>query len=363
MAKDYYKILGVSKDASDEDIKKAYRRLAHQHHPDKAGGNEAKFKEINEAYQILSNRDKRAQYDRFGQAFQGGTPPWGQGGFGGEGMRWDAGFGDDFSDFGDIFESIFGSFGGRRRQTYTHGSDIEVAVELTLEQSFRGTKYKVGVRTNISCRACQGLGYEKSKGLTACTVCQGRGEIREQKKTFFGNFSQVRVCPSCDGRGQIPNHPCGQCKGHGRVMGVHDVVIDIASGVEDGQIIKVTGGGEVGERGSASGDLYVVVKIKTHPIFERRKHDLAMVKDIRLTEAFLGKKIELEDLSGEKFHVKIPNGFNLREPFKVSGRGMPRFGLGSGSGRGDLFVTFNLKVPHTLSAHAKKLLEGLDGEL
>jgi molecular chaperone DnaJ len=368
MAKDYYKILGVPKNASEEEIKKAYRRLAHQYHPDRPGGNEAKFKEINEAYQVLSNKEKRAQYDRFGQVFEGQSGPASGGGgwpygFGPEGFRWEGGF-EDWGDLSDIFESIFEQFGGRRRRTYTQGSDIEIVQEITLEEAFSGVRKKIRYETYTACDTCGGLGYDKKQGLRQCSMCHGRGEIRVERKTFFGNVSQIRTCTECGGRGEVPNKSCSVCRGTGRVISSKEVIVEIAPGIEDGQIIKIKGAGETGERGGGAGDLYVVIKIKPHPIFERRKNDLYMVKEISITEALLGKEIICSDISGEKFSVIIPPGFNFREKLKVPGRGMPRFGSLSGHlGRGDLYITFNLKLPKHLSNRAKKLLEELDKEL
>ena len=209
-----------------------------------------------------------------------------------------------------------------------------------------------------------GLGYEKKSGLRNCPTCKGAGEVRVERKTFFGNVSQVKVCGECNGRGEVPNNPCSTCKGKGRALKEREISVEITPGVEDGQIIKIKGVGEAGERGGGSGDLYVVVRIKSHGIFERKKNDLYMVKDVAATQALLGKKIECDDISGEKFYVEIPSGFNFQEKFKVPGRGMPRFGSISGHlGRGDLHITFNLKLPKHLSSKAKKLLEDIDKEL
>lgn len=374
MAKDYYKILGVAKAASEEEIKKAYRKLAHQYHPDKTTGNETKFKEISEAYQTLSDKKKRAQYDRFGRV-QGETsvPGWGnfsaQGGpasgwgFDGNGVHWDVGLGDEMFDFGDIFESVFGQFGGKRRQTYTHGSDLETVLELTLEEAFRGAKRNIRVETFLSCSECGGQGFDKSKGVSNCEKCQGKGEIREQRRTFFGNFSQVKTCPDCYGRGQKPNKSCEVCKAKGRILSAREILIDIASGVEDGQVVKVKGAGEAGERGGTSGDLYVLVKIKPHPVFERKKNDLFTLKDVNINEALLGRKIALIDISGEKFYFTVPEGFNFKDRLKIEGRGMPRFGsFTSELSRGDLYLLLNLKLPKNLSPKAKKLLGELEDE-
>ncbi len=362
MSDDYYKILGVTKEASEEEIKKAYRRLAHKYHPDKPGGDGERFKKINEAYQVLSNKEKRSQYDRFGGVFPGGgegyeTP------FGGfPGFNWNFDFGDETFDWGDVFDNFFSQFkGGVRRQTYTAGSDVEVRQEITLEEAFRGLRKKINFRTNLACEECGGLGYDKAKGLVSCSVCQGRGEIKEQKKTFFGNFAQIKTCPACFGRGEVPNSSCPVCSGVGRISGLREVSINVNAGVEDGQLIKVPGAGEDGERGGKAGDLYVVVNVKSHPVFSRQKNDLYLTVETRLTDAMLGKEIKLKDVGGEHFAVRVPPEFDFKEKLRVPERGMPVFGM-SGK-RGDLYVSFSLKTPKKISSKAKRLLEDLDGEL
>jgi len=369
MTKDYYKILGVEKGATEDDIKKAYRKLAHQFHPDKPSGNEQKFKEINEAYQILSNKEKKAQYDRFGQVFEGGSGSGVQGqnpfagfGFDGSGFRWSGG-GEEMGDFGDIFEGIFEQFGmgGKRRKTYKSGSDIEAQIQLSLEEAFVGVKRKLEYKTYLSCVVCGGVGFDKKAGLENCATCQGKGEVREQRQTFFGNFSQVVMCPKCSGQGQIPNKVCGVCGGAGRKLERKSVDIEIAPGVEDGQIITIKGAGEAGERGSGGGDLYVVVRVKPHNFFERKKVDFYITEEIKITDALLSKKIPIKDINGEIYHITIPTGFNLKDKLKISGKGMTRFG--SVAQRGDLYVSFNLKILKSLSTKAKKLLEELDGEI
>ncbi len=368
MAKDYYKILGVPKTSTEDDIKKAYRKLAHQHHPDKQGGNEGKFKEVNEAYQILSNKEKRAQYDRFGQVFeggQGGSNPFAGGfstsDFGGFSAGF-GGFGGENGDLNDIFETIFEQFGGasgHRRKTYAQGSDIEIIQELTLEEVFRGVNRRINFKTYLVCGDCQGLGHDKSKGFEICDACGGRGEVNVERKTFFGQFSQVRVCSECSGSGQLPKSPCPKCKGKGRVSGNREANVSIAPGVEDGQIIKLQGAGEAGERQGGVGDLYVIVRVKPHSVFIRKKEDLYLTKDIGIAEALLGKDILIADVSGEIFPVKIPGGFSLQEKMKMAHRGMPKLGSSS---HGDLYISFNLKLPKHISGKAKKLLEDLEGE-
>jgi len=364
MQKDYYKILGVSRDASAEEIKKAYRKLAHQYHPDKSTGDEGKFKEINEAYQTLSNKEKRSQYDRFGTTFQGGgAAPGGGFGFDPNNMNW-----GDFQggDFGDIFESIFEQFGGgfpggrTRRQTYRQGSDIQAIREITLEEAFKGIRTKIEFKTQVLCDACKGKGHNPDKGFSECSTCRGQGEVRVERRTVFGNFAQVKACDDCFGTGQIPKEKCDKCKGTGRVSGTRTVDLDIAPGVEDGQVIKVSGAGESGERGGGTGDLYVVVRVKPHETFTRKGPDLFMKQEISFTDVLLGNKQTAKDVGGNKFSYEIPKDFNFDKPLKVKGKGMPKFGSLS---RGDLYVTFSLKRPRKLSRKAKNLLEDLGKEL
>lgn len=363
--RDYYEVLGVSRGASEEDIKKAYRKLAHQHHPDKTGGTDVKFKEINEAYQVLGNKEKRSQYDRFGHAFQGGAGPqqgWnpfaGQGG----GFDWNMNFGgQDTGDFSDVFESIFEQFGGRpKRQAYTHGSDIEVLRDISLEDAFLGIKESVTLKTRIVCESCGGAGHEKGSSMKTCGTCKGRGEVREEKRTFFGNFAQVRGCPDCHGRGQVPEKICKSCKGAGRVSGERMIPLAIAPGVEDGQVIKIKEMGEAGERGIPGGDLYVVVRVKKHRTFERSRSDLHVEKEIPVVDALLGTRMEMEGIGGEKIAFSVPSGSHFHEALKIGGHGMPRFG---GSGRGDLYIMLKIKTPRSLSERARKLLEELKGQL
>src|SRR3989339_77892 len=243
MSNDYYKILGVEKNASDDDIKKAYRKLAHQHHPDKKGGDEKKFKEINEAYQTLSNREKRAQYDRFGNAAHGGAGgPGGFGGFSQGGFGFDF-QGGDFGDLGDIFEAFFDGMGGQKRRTYAHGSDMEMTQDITLEEAYAGVEKTISYKVNVRCASCNGLGHDVKATFSQCKKCDGRGEVRETRSTFFGNFAQVKTCAECHGIGQVPDKRCAGCSGSGVVRGEKKIAVKILPGIADGQIIKMVGGG------------------------------------------------------------------------------------------------------------------------
>lgn len=362
---DYYKILGIEKNASEEDIKKAYRKLAHQYHPDKASGNAEKFKEINEAYQVLSNKDKRAQYDRFGRVFSsgGGSASGGNGPFG-NGFEFGFGFDpsnlEDLGGISDIFDAFFEGLGVRKRKSYHRGSDVEFVQELTLEEAFRGAEKKIKTRFFIPCGQCNALGYFSDAGTAECATCSGRGEIKESRSTFFGSFSQVRTCPKCSGTGQIPNKICSICKGVGRLMAQKELTMEITPGVSDGQLIKLPKAGEAGERGAEAGDLYVRIRIEPHKIFSRESDDLSVKKEVNLLDILLGIKIEVPTIGGNKIYVEIPANFNFKEKLKISGEGMIKFG---GMGRGDLYLELETKTPKKLSAKAKKILEDLKREL
>jgi len=360
MAKDYYKLLGVDKNASEEEIKKAFRKLAHQYHPDR-GGDEKKFKEINEAYQVLSNKEKRSQYDRFGRVFDGfsagggSASDWDFGNFGFEGFNFEG-----FSDFGDIFESFFGGLGFKKRRAYKRGADLEVVTEITLEEAFKGVEKTVKYETFEACKTCSGLGHFEESGFAICSTCDGRGEIKESRNTFFGSFNQVRVCAKCHGAGRIPNKICSVCKGSGRIRAVKEVKVRIAPGIADGQMIKIIKSGEAGERGAEAGDLYVAVRIKPHAVFARLGDDLLIKKEIKLIDIFLGKKIEIKTISAKKLNIEIPEGFNLKEKLRVPNEGMPRF---NGHGYGNLYIELEIRSLKKLGAKAKKLLEDLEKEL
>lgn len=371
--KDYYSILGIQKTASDDEIKKAYRKLAHLHHPDKAGGNEAKFKEINEAYQVLSDKNKRAQYDRFGTADPMGGFGGGAGGFNGAqwggfpgGGQWNnVGFDPsqfgDMGDFGDIFETFFEGMGGRpRRKTYEKGSDLEMQEQVTLEEAFKGIMKTVRLKTLVACAKCDGKGAEPGSGFEKCSTCDGQGQVREQRRTFFGSFSQVKACTKCHGTGEVPKKPCSACKGAGRVESTREVQINIVAGIEDNQLIKVRGMGEAGERGTASGDLYVRVRVKPHQVFARHGADLVITQELKLIDVLLGKTIAVPVISGGTITVEIPAGFNLKENLRISGQGMPHIGSRS---RGDLLVNFVIKAPKKPNAKVKELLEKLEEEI
>lgn len=366
--KDYYEILGVEKNAPQEKIKEAYRKLAHKHHPDKAGGDEKKFKEINEAYQILSSAEKRAQYDRFGHAFDhanfGGQNPFanGENPFAGFGFDFNFGDGgtnyDNLSGFGDIFDAFFEGLGiKKKRRAYSRGADLEITQEITLEDAFRGVNKKINFETFAVCSKCGGMGYFEKQGITECSACDGRGEIQETKRGFFGNFSQIKQCHKCFGSGKIPNKLCDTCSGKGRTKQEKNIEIHIAPGTANGQLIQVAGAGEAGERGTESGDLYIRVMIKPHHYFARINDDLLVKKDLNMMDILMDKKIEMPTIAGGKINVEIPENFNFRERLRIDGQGMPKLGSHR---RGDLYVEFNVRAPKKMNAKAKKILEDLE---
>lgn len=378
MEKDFYKILGIDKSASEEDVKKAYRRLAHKYHPDK-GGDEKMFKKVSEAYQVLSNKDKRAQYDRFGRVFSagGGSAPGGDGSFGGAwdfggfsakggpAEGWEFGFDpstfDDMGSMGDIFDAFFEGIGvKRKRRSYHRGSDLEFVQEITLEEAFRGVNKSIRFKTHLACAECEGIGHFPKSGFTQCAQCDGRGEIQESRQTFFGNFNQVRACAKCNGTGKIPNKICAKCSGTGRVESDRVVEIAIAPGVDEGQLIKVQKAGEAGERGAESGDLYVRIKVKPDQIFARSGDDLSTRQGIQLIDLLISRLVEVRTISGSIIKVDIPFNFKLGDQLVVQGEGMPKLG---GYGRGKLLVDLEVKMPKKITLKARALLDELRREL
>lgn len=350
----YYEVLGVNKAATQEEIKKAYRKLAHKYHPDKAGGDEKKFKEINEAYQILADSQKRSEYDRFGRVSSGGGNTSGFGsGF--EGVNWDINFGgfDNVGDLNEVFESFFEGLGVRpKRKAYRRGSDLEIGVTITLEEAKQGKKINLDYETQLTCATCQGAGSDTKAGSKKCEYCDGRGEIRESRNTFFGNFAQVVTCKHCQGFGQIPNKVCATCKGAGRTYGNRKANLEIRPAIENGQLIKIKGMGEAGERGTESGDLYVKVRVLPHSKFERRGNDLYTVLPVNVLDILLNKKIKVDTLSGGKTEVKIPLGHYLTSDIRIKSEGM--------TSDGDLIVRLNPYTPKDIPAAAKSLLSELE---
>jgi len=362
MGKDYYKILGVERTASEADIKKAFRKLAHEHHPDKSNGNADKFKEINEAYQVLSNKEKRSQYDQFGSGFdQAGGPAWGQGGpFGGAysganpfggGFQQTADF--DF-DLGDIFSSFFGGQASSRSRS-KRGGDIQIDIELDLKDVVFGVSKKISIRRQTVCNSCQGSGAKDKSSLKTCTTCQGKGQVIT---TILGQFRTQTVCPDCAGRGQIVKDPCHECSGSGIIAKTTDLVMEIPGGIEDGQSIRLSGQGNSGPHGQAAGDLYATIHIKADKRFERVGDDLIRHIEIPFTLAVLGGEIEVDTIDA-KVNLKIPSGTPSNKKFILRNKGVTKL---RAKGRGDQIVIVNVEVPTKLSKKQKQLLEELAKE-
>ena len=354
--KDYYQILGISRGASSEEIKKAFRKLAHKYHPDK-GGDEKKFKEINEAYQVLSSQEKRAQYDRFGQVFEQGDP---RQGFNFEDI-WKQHKGSSYNfDFGDL-ESLFEDFFGtpQKRRTKSQGNDIRVDIEIPLEETLKGQNRGFVLHKWVKCSRCDGVGAEPGTKLDECFSCRGIGEVQQIKKTFLGTFTQYVICPECQGEGNRPKTPCNVCQGEGRIKEKERIEVFIPAGIDSGQIIKVMGKGEAGRKKNRPGNLYLKIFIKPHPIFERKGDDLYLFQSIPFSLAVLGGEIEIPTLEGKKFLLKIPVGSSPGKILQIPGKGIPHF---SHYGRGSLYVQLQIQIPKRLTRKQKELLNKLKQE-
>jgi len=352
MAKDYYSILGITKNASEDDIKKAFRKLAQKYHPDKKGGDEAKFKELSEAYTVLSDKKRRAEYDTYGKTFAGGGP---QGGFGGfdfgnfEGSNQ----GQQFEfDLGDIFGEFFGNGGGRARR----GRDISIDIELTFRESVFGAERRVLISKISTCDTCSGTGAKPGSALSTCATCNGKGEMRETRNTFFGAFTSTRLCPRCHGRGQVPETPCSVCHGEGAYKREEEIHIMVPAGVGDGEMIRMPGRGEIAPGGSA-GDLYVKLHVKQDPAFVREGNNLLTALPVKLSDALLGGTYAVPSLE-DNVPVEVPAGIAHGEIVRIRGKGVP-YGRGN---RGDLLVRVDIQFPKKLSKSARELIEKLRTE-
>ncbi len=358
MAKNYYEILGVPKGASADEIKKAFRVLAHKYHPDKKTGDAEKFKELNEAYSVLSNEKKRAEYDSYGRVFnEAGGNGSQQGGFqGGAGFE-----GFDFSgfqngnfqgfDFGDIFGDIFGGAthgGGRPR-----GRDISIDIEILFADSVFGTERKILFKKTAVCLTCSGSGAKAGSEMIICTTCNGKGQVHETKRSFMGSFSSVKTCSVCRGSGKMPKDKCQTCHGHGVHERQEEISVAIPAGMNDGEMIRMTGGGEA-VAGGTSGDLYIKVHIKPHPDFKKEGANLVTDMKVKLTDAILGAEYKLKTLDGD-LAVVIPEGVTFGEILQVKGKGVV---LGKGK-RGDLLIKVRIQLPTKLSKESKKIVEEL----
>ena len=349
MAKrDFYDVLGVNKNASPEELKSAYRKLAVKYHPDKNPGDKAsedKFKEASEAYGILSDQEKKQNYDNFGHAaFEGGggRQSGGFGGFGG-------------ADFSDIFEDFFGDFGssGRsrgRRNTSNKGSDLRYDLSITLEEAYEGKKQDIKFSTTEKCNTCKGNGSKPGHSADRCTVCGGNGKVRSNQ----GFFTVQQTCPQCAGSGEEITNPCNDCNGQGNKQASKKISVTIPKGVDDGTRIRLAGKGEAGSRGGANGDLYLFINVHSHDLFKRSDENLFFEFPISIADAALGTTIEIPTIDGGKAKIKIPDGTQNGKQFRLKGKGMPYM---RGSGNGDLYVQVNTEVPISLNKEQKELLE------
>jgi molecular chaperone DnaJ len=346
--RDYYEVLGVSRNASEQEIKSSYRKLALQFHPDRNPGNqeaEEKFKEAAEAYSVLSDAQKRANYDRFGHAGVGGAAS--------------AGFDPNvFADFSDILGDIFGFgdiFGGGGRRSgarVQRGADLRYDLDLTFEEAAFGTTKKIAVPRHEICTECNGSGAQKGSGPTTCTTCNGYGQVRFQQ----GFFSITRTCAQCRGTGQIIKNRCTVCRGEGRIVGEKTLELKIPAGVDHAAKLRVSGEGDAGAKGGPNGDLYVVLSVQEHDFFERREHDLYCHIPVTFPQAALGAHITVPTLEREEEKLTIPAGTQTGSIFRIKGRGVSKRG---GSARGDLYVTVDIVVPTKLSREQKDLLSKL----
>ncbi|HEX9664732.1 MAG TPA: molecular chaperone DnaJ, partial [Patescibacteria group bacterium] len=347
MSKDYYNVLGVDRNSNQDEIKRAFRKKAHQYHPDKKDGDETKFKEVSEAYQVLSNAEKRQQYDQFGTTFDQG-----QGGF--SGFDFNQGFqGFDFSNFGDIFEGMFGGFtGGRRRAGPVRGSDIQTELELNFREAVFGTDKTIELYKTDKCDHCQGNGAEPGTKIITCSTCGGSGQVASVQRTVLGNFQTVKTCSDCRGEGKKAEQACSKCQGRGIIKAGKKIKVKIPAGIDKGEVIRISGEGQAGLRGGPNGDLYIEARVKPDPEFKRTGQDIISKIKLSFPLAALGGKIKTDTLHGEVM-LKIPAGIQSGQTIKLKGKGVPKL---HGSGHGDHLVKVEVTTPEKLSAKGKKLL-------
>ncbi len=360
---DYYKILGVEKNASSSEIKKAFRKLAHKYHPDKAGGDAQKFKEINTAYQAISDPEKRKMYDQYGSKFEQAQA---QGGFSGFDFNDFASYADamkgDNSDFnssgfsglGDIFGDLFGGRQGfARAKSANQGRDIQVRLVIDFKEAIFGTEKELRFERYVKCPKCNGTCLEPGSKMTVCPSCHGEGEIIQTQATFLGNIRTRKVCPECHGQGNIPEKKCHYCYGEGRVKEFSKIKIKIPAGVDNGQTIKFPGYGEAGKLGGPQGNLYVIVAVRPDPFFQRQGNHIFTEQEISVSQAILGDKVNVKTLYGE-VSLKIPSGTSSGQEFRLKGKGVAK--------KGNQIVKIKIKIPKRLTSKQKDLLKKLSKE-
>lgn len=354
--RDYYEVLGVSKDASADEIKKAFRRKAIELHPDKEGGDETKFKEVNEAYEVLKDQSKRQRYDQFGHAGVGGAAGGGPGGnpFGGFGGEWSGqNVNFDFGDLGlgDIFGSFFGG-GARGQQRQTRGNDVETRVEVSFEDAVFGTEAELRLTLDDTCSHCKGTTAEPGYEMKTCDTCKGAGQVVTATRTIFGNIQQATICPTCQGRGKVPEKICTVCRGKGTERRTQDIQLKIPAGIDDGATIRLREHGQA-IAGGPKGDLYVHVRVKAHKRFTREGDLILSDEHVSMADAALGTEIDVETVDG-KVRMKVPAGTQSGADFKLSGHGVPHMRSES---RGPHIVTIIVDTPTKLTKEQRELLE------
>jgi molecular chaperone DnaJ len=364
MAKNYYEVLGVDKKATKDDVKKAFRKLAQKYHPDKGeGGNEAKFKEITEAYSILSDEKKRREYDSYGQTFPGGAGPGpGAQGFNGGGFDFSnfQGFGNGGVEFdlSDLFGGMAGGdmFGGGRGRA-KRGRDISLDIEVPFKESILGGKRSVLITKVGQCTVCSGSGAKPKTEMETCKTCNGAGRIHETRDSVLGAFTSVRTCPGCEGTGKVPKEKCANCGGRGVIRKEEEIKINIPAGMDDGEMIRMPGQGEA-MKGGHPGDLYVKVHVKEHSVFSKEGANLVMNLPVKLTDALLGTTVTVNTIDDKTLEVKIPAMQNTEETLRVRGKGVAY----PEGGAGDLLIRVTASLPRKLSGKAKKAIEELKSE-
>ena len=356
--RDYYELLGVQKSATKEDIKKAFHKLAHKFHPDKKEGDADKFKEVSEAYSILSDDKKRAEYDSYGRVFGGPSTGSGQAGFGGAGFAFSQ-FQDAFNqggfDMGDIFSDFFAGGGGTRGKS--RGRDISIDLEISFRDSVFGVKRTVLLAKTGLCDTCKGSGAAKGSEVITCTHCNGQGKVHETTNSFFGTVTMVQPCRHCKGKGKIPKEKCHTCRGEGIYKKQEEIEINVPAGIDGGEMIRLTGMGEAVADGIA-GDLYVKVHVQTDARFKKDGPNLVTELSVKLSDALLGSSYKIETLDGPEM-LDIPQGVTHGETLQIKGKGVP---MGSRAKRGDLYVRIKINLPSKLSRSAKALIEKLKEE-
>ncbi len=346
--RDYYEVLGVPRNASPEDIKAAFRKLARQYHPDvsQEANAEEHFKEINEAYAVLSDADKRAAYDRFGHA----------------GVQSTGGVPDFTVDFGDLFDEFFGGFGGfgrtssrRARNAPRRGGDLQYNIDLSFEESIFGAEKEIEITRDEICETCGGKGAEPGTQPVRCSTCNGTGEVRQVRQTLLGSMVQVSTCPVCNGQGETIATPCHSCNGRGLVRRTREKVVSIPAGVDNGNQIRLAGEGQPGENGGPNGNLYLVIRVLPHKYFRRRDNDIMLDLNINIAQAALGAEVDVPTVDGLT-KLRIPAGIQPGKMLRMRGKGVPHL---RGNGRGDQMVVVNVEVPKNLTTEQRKLMEQL----